>query len=464
MSKFAEQIAAYESKRSAVTARMEEIMSKAGDEGATLDAEQQEEYDGLEQDLEAVGGHLKRLRALENLKAQDAKTVKPGETCEEASAARGGVVVRSPQLPPGIAFARMVKCIGLSRGNLMQAAQIAETNYKDDARIANVLKAAVAAGSTAQSTWAGPLVGDETSIFADFVAFLRPMTILGKFGTGNIPSLRQVPFRVALVGQTSGGSGYWVGEGKAKPLTKFDFERKTLEPLKVATIAVLTDEVIRDSSPSAEMIVRDQIAAALRERMDIDFIDPNKSAAAGVSPASITNGLGAVSSSGNDADAIREDIRALFALFIAANNAPTNGVWIMAATTALALSLMVNTLGQPEFPGINMNGGTLFGLPVIVSEYVPTDTAGSYVALVNASDIYQADEGGIMIDMSREASLEMDDAPSGASDSPPSPQSLVSLWQTNSVGFRAERTINWMRRRDSAVALLDSVNWGQPSS
>jgi len=28
------------------------------------------------------------------------------------------------------------------------------------------------------------------------------------------------------------------------------------------------------------------------------------------------------------------------------------------------------------------------------------------------------------------------------------------------VGFRAERTINWSRRRSSAVAYLTSVNWG----
>ena len=42
-----------------------------------------------------------------------------------------------------------------------------------------------------------------------------------------------------------GGAGYWVGEGKAKPLTKFDFTRTTLTPLKVANIAVLTKEADR---------------------------------------------------------------------------------------------------------------------------------------------------------------------------------------------------------------------------
>ena len=150
-------------------------------------------------------------------------------------------------------------------------------------------------------------------------------------------------------------------------------------------------------------------------------------------------------------------MRALFATFIAANNAPTSGVFIMSATTALALGLMVNPLGQSEFPGLSMNGGTLMGLPVIVTEYVPTDSSGSIVALVNAQDIYMADEGGFTVDISREASVQMETAP----DNPTTSSTvLISLWQRNLTGFLAERTIGWARRRASAAAYLTGVNWG----
>jgi hypothetical protein len=84
--------------------------------------------------------------------------------------------------------------------------------------------------------------------------------------------------------------------------------------------------------------------------------------------------------------------------------------------------------------------------------------------LVNASDIYFADDGEVAVDMSQEASLQMLDNPTNASDSPPVATSLVSLWQTNSVGFRAERTLNWARRRASAVAVLSGTHWGEPGS
>ena len=463
MKTISEQIAEFEATRVSKSADMSTIMDKAAEDGTTLDAEQSEAFDTLEAEIGAVDKHIARLKGMQKAQAQTAKPVT--ETSVKTLDIGTGLQVRAKntqKLEPGIAFARAAKCLALGHLEHRDAISIAKSLYdgQDGVIIATqrlVTKSAVAAATTSDATWAGALVGDETSAFADFVSYLRPQTILGRFGQAPVPSLRNVPFRVPLIGQTSGGDGYWVGEGGAKPLTKFDFSRTTLEPLKVANIAVATMETVRDSSPSADGIIRDQLAAALRERLDIDFISPTKAAVAGISPASILNGVAGIPSSGNTADDVRVDIKALFTAFIEANNAPTSGVFIMSSVTALALSLMLNPLGQSEFPGISMNGGVLFGLPVIVSQYVPTDSGGSLVALVNASDIYLGDEGGIDLSMSTEASLQMDNAP----DNPSTASTvMVSLWQRNLVGFRAERTINFARRRDSAVAWLDNVAWG----
>jgi hypothetical protein len=161
-------------------------------------------------------------------------------------------------------------------------------------------------------------------------------------------------------------------------------------------------------------------------------------------------------------------VQAVMQGFIDAENAPTSGVWVMGASTALALSLMVNELGQQAFPGVTMNGGNFAGLPVIVSEYVGT-SGGSpntkYVWLINASDIWLGDDGGITVDMSREASLVMDSAPTTmhaaeiGSPSAPLAAAMVSMFQTNSVAFRAERTINWAKRRATAVQGISGVVW-----
>lgn len=466
MKTIAEQITALEAKRAAHSARMEEVMQKSIDEGRSTDQAEQEEFDTLEQELTAIDGDLKRLRSVERTKAAAAKPVSGVKNADDGSAARAAgapVKVKAAKPELGIEFARLAKVKALAHLDHLNVREVAKSLYGEDSPVYGlVTKATVVAGSSASGNWAEDLAGDETSVYADFVEYLRPRTIVGRFGQNGIPSLRRVPFRTPLIGQTGGGQAYWVGEGAPKPLTAFDFSRTTLDELKVATITVVTEELLRKSSPSADAILRDALAAAVAARIDTDFIDPDKAASAGVSPASITNGVTPVTSSGNTADDIREDVRALMATFVAANNPPTSGVWVMSSATALAISLMVNPLGQPEFGGITMNGGTFLGLPVITSEYLAAVSAGGYIALVNASDIYFADEGGVQIDVSREASLQMLDNPTNSSASATA-TTMVSMWQTNSVAFRAERILNWAKRRASAVALLDEVNWGLPS-
>ena len=461
MSKFAEQITAYEAKRASTVSAMDAIMAKAAAEGATLDAAQSEEYDGHAADIEAIDKHLERLRVAERTMAKSAKPIEDVRDPGQAGQQRGGhiQVKAQPKLAPGIAFARYAKVRAVSRLDSEPVMSVAERMYGAESDVVGTVKAAVAAGSNQPGSWAAALHSPEGAAFVDFAEFLRPATILGKFGQNGIPELRKIGFDEPVILQTGGGQGYWVGEGKPKPLTSFNFERSVLGRLKVANIAVLTEENVRSSNPSSEGIVRDALKAALVETQDLAFIDPTNAGAATVRPASVTNGATSTASSGRDADAVRADARAAVAAFIAASNPLTTGVWIMSATNALGLSMMMNALGQKEFLGMTMLGGTFEGLPVIVSEY-----AGATVALVNAADIYEADEGDIAVDMSREASLEMKDGGLSQDGLTGTGTSLVSLWQNNLVGLRAERTINWRRRRASAVAYLTGVHWGEPAA
>lgn len=462
MKTIAEQIAALEATRVAKANAMQAVMQKSIDAGRSTDEAESQEFDNLETEVASIDKDITRLRSLEKAMAgsaapvfqakQGAVAVIPGS--RDVTEPRAAVQIKQ-RAPVGVRFARLAKARAIARLDGTPAAEVAEKMYGSDSEVFAIVKAAVVAGSTLTGNWAAALVGDETTAFADFVSYLRPATILGKFGVGGIPSLRNVPFREPLISQTGGGAGYWVGEGKPKPLTAFNFARTTIEPLKVANIAILTEENIRSSAPSSELIVRDALRDALIETQDLAFIDPANAGTPDVKPASVTNGATAIASTGIDADDIRLDVRAVFQAFISANNPPQSGVWIMSATNALALSLMLNPLGQAEFPGITMNGGTFMGLPVIVSQY-----AGSIVALVNASDIYEADDGEIAVDMSREASVEMLDGSLVQNGITGTGTSLVSLWQSNLVGLRAERTINWKRRRTSAVAYLTGVVWG----
>lgn len=452
----AAKIKSWEAKLFATSEQMDAVMQKAFDEDRTLSDEESTQYDDLKAEKAQIEGHLARLREHEASVAAKAKPVEKVQTVEGASRARDPYVTVSEAAPKGVEFARYVKCLAAARGNVMQAYEIAKTRYPDHPRLQTVLKAAVAAGTTTDSAWAGPLV-EYTTLASEFIDFLRPQTIIGR-----LPALRQVPFNVRMQSLTNGGSAYWVGQGAPKPLTSFSFDAVTLGFAKLANIAVLTEELVRFSNPSADVIVRQALADAIREKMDIDFVDPDLAAVANVSPASITNGITPLTSQGTGIDGALADLQQLMGAFLANNLVPN--AWIMSSTNALALSMMRNAFGQPEFPGINVNGGTLLGLPVVTSEYMTQvgDTSGSPLILLNTNEIFLADDGQVVIDASREASLEMLDNPTNNSASATA-TSMVSMFQTNSVALRAERFINWQRRRDAAVQYVEGVTYSNLS-
>jgi HK97 family phage major capsid protein/HK97 family phage prohead protease len=458
-----EQIAQYEATRAAKAAERSAIMEKSGEAGTTLDEAQTQQYDGLTDELAKIDAHLVRLRAFEAESKQTAKPVQ-ATTIVEASASRGGASVVSVKQnrPAGFGFARTVICkmaAFYSQGS-HSAAEIAKAWYPSDDEVQMAVKAPVGAGTTLDSDFATKLVY-ATNLANEFIDFLRPMTIIGK-----IPNLRKVPFNIRMVGQTTGGAGYWTGQGKPKPLTKFDFAESTLSFHKIAAIAVVADELARFSTPGAEMLVRDALAAAIVERSDIDFIIPSKAAVSNVSPASITNGLVAGTPAGTSADNARTDLGQLIKLFLDDNLNPTGLVLIMPNSLCMALALMRNSLGQKEFPDLSINGGMMEGIPVVASQYAAPTTGeyGNLVILLNAPDIFLADDGQVTVDVSREASLEMLDGSLTQDGAAGTGASLVSLWQNNLLGLRAERYITWKKRRAEAVAYIDDVNWGSVGS
>lgn len=434
----AEQITQFENTRAAKAAAMNALMTKAAETGSTLDAAQTEEYDALALEVKSVDAHLGRMRALEQTNLAQATPIAAAATPAAASDLRGGQVpvisVKSLQ-PKGTAFTRMVQCLAVAKGDSYTALQRAKS-YRDAPEVELMVKAAVAVGTTLDATWAGPLVVAQPLV-NEFLELLRPQTLIGR-----IPGLRNVPFNVSVPSQTGGGTYAWVGQGAAKPVTAAAFGTVTVPFSKAAGIIVLTEELVKLSSPSAEATVRQEMIAGMQQFLDGQFITVAVAAVPNVSPASITNGAPANATFGATAVLARQDIVRAVAAFTT-NGIPLDGsVWIMSPSNAFALSIAMNALGQPAFPGITPNGGTLMGYPVITS-----GTAAALVVLVHAPSILVADEGGVRIDVSREATLQMDDAPMV----PDATTVYRSLWQDNLVGIRAERMITWIRARANAV-------------
>lgn len=478
-----EQITNFKNARGEAARKMEAIMKKAADAGESLDTQGADEFSTIEAEIETIDKHLDRLARLEKTLATSAVRIPVQgdnsgiEVVRAQGASRGGHVegesiVAIPQkLDKGIGFARFVKLMAMGDGNAREALEIAKNVYPNETPLHNIIKmhvgqgksskfiekAAVDAALTSVTAWAGALVQYQ-NLAQDFIEYLRPQTLIGQ-----IEGFTRVPFKVRVPRQTGGGTASWVGEGKAKPLTSLAFDTITLDFTKIATIAVLTDEVVRLSTPAAEALTRDQLAKAIIQQMDSDFIDPANAGTSNIKPASITNGVTPVVSTGTNTQAgIAGDIMNLVAPWISANMDPRLGVFVMTPTTAMALGLMTNSLGNKVFPDMTVNGGTIEGWRVVVSNaagLVGASDGSHIVVLMNPSDILLADDGTVAVDASRETSLEMSDAPSSSSASGTG-ASLVSMFQTNSVAIRAERWINWVKGRSTSVQYLSGVHWG----
>jgi HK97 family phage major capsid protein/HK97 family phage prohead protease len=439
-----EQITQYENTRAAKVAARDAILAKANDEGRTLDEQESEQFDTLDTEIRSVDDHLVRLNTV---KQDNEKRAAPvvATSIAKASESRSGVpivTVRSNQLP-GLGFARYVMSLVRSRGNHYEAAEYAKHAFGDDGEnIALMHRAAVAAGTTTETNWALPLV--QTNYVNEFLELLRPQTLLGR-----IPGLRKVPFNTSMPAQTGGGTYGWVGEGAPKPVTKPQYASVTLSKAKAAGIIVLTKELVRLSTPSAQEAVRDEMLAGIRQFLDTQFVDSTVAAVSGVNPASITNGVSGTAASGTDVADARSDIAARIAAFAAANYGLNGLVILMSESQAFALGTMINSVGQPAFPGLNINGGTILGVPVVTSE-----TVGSQIIFAHTPSILVADEGGIEIDASEEASLQMDSAPDDPSDGD---TVYVSMFQRNLVALRVERMITWGKARSTAVDRITSA-------
>ena len=444
-----EQISAFEATRAAKAARMNLLMTKASEDGnRTLDAAETEEYDGLKLEVKSVDDHLARLRDLEKVNLANATAITQTTDAVAASQLRGGTVTTpiitvKSNLPKGTAFTRMCMALACSKGDSYQALEHSKKWKDSTPEVELMVKAAVAAGTTTDATWAGPLAVTQPLV-DEFLELLRPRTLIGR-----IPGMKRVPFNVSISSQTTGGTYGWVGQNKPKPVTKADYATVSLAFAKAAGIIVLTEELVKLSTPSAEGLVREEMIAGMGQFLDVQFQDPAVAAVAGVNPASITNGASTAAASGVTGAAAKADLAARVATFTAAGIPLEGSVWLMSDSNAFGLGLAMNALGQPLFPGVGINGGTIFGIPIVVS-----NALGTRVVLMHAPSILYADDGGVSIDVSREASVQMDSAPTDVVDAT---TVYISLWQRNLVGLKAERFITWVRARAAAVTYITAA-------
>lgn len=448
-----DQIKDLENTRAAKAARQEEVMKKSIDEGRSLDVSEAEEFDELESEIKQIDEDLVRYNLMQKRLVQTAQPVEDPQRNKSVNTQKGPMILTpksdKPESFKGQNFTRMVIAKTLGFLDQKNPIAIAQQRWgKTNPHLVDVIKADVA-GHGSGSGEAGAELVSQDSWMGDFQEYLYGKTVYNQL------PLREVPANITIKGQDGAATGYWVGESKAIPVSKADFSDVTLTPLKVGALAVVSKELMRDSSPSAELLVRDALVEAAAQRIDTTFIS-NSAAVSGSTPAGILNNIAATVSAGTDGDSVINDIKEMLYRFTQAKN--SGGIYhVMNPSLATSLQLLRNALDQYEFPDITEEGGSILGRPVVTGDNVNAN----YHIMLKPSDIYRIGMGSVETSVSDQASIEMANNPAQDTDTPTAATGkVVSMFQTESVAIKIVQSINFARRRESAVAWISDADYG----
>lgn len=456
-----EKLAELNEARQVKFARMNEISELVKTESRDFSDEEAAEFDDLEAEVKQLDGDI-RMKKVEAMNAQTARAVDPTPNRKAGSLSRGAglqIINKTDQDEKfqGQNFTRKIiaKAVALIEG--AQPWQIAEKRWgRTNPTLVELIKVGEISAGDAGTTaaWAANLVAEDGRYTGDFIEYLKSKTIYDQL------PMREVPANVTIKGQDGVATAYWVAEGLAIPPSESSFTTLNLAPLKVAAVSVVTNELLRDASPSAEMLVRDSLATAMGVRIDTTFL--GNAASANGAPMGIKYNrvlsaaiAAAANSVGGDATCLREDVAAAYAAFITAKMA-SGLYWIMNPALAKQIQLLTNALGIPEFDSINQNGGTLLGDPVVTGDIVQSDE----LILVKPSEIYKIGDSGIQVSVSREATLEMNSSPTMEGNTPAAAtNAMVNMFQTESTAIKLVRSVNFMTRRAIVCQWIDSCDY-----
>jgi hypothetical protein len=315
----------------------------------------------------------------------------------------------------------------LDGGGAARATDYAASNWPNDQGVPLVLRAAVSP-TTTSATALMPVV-------QQFAAALQPLSAAGELMARGGISLSSFGRGLVAVPSFAPGESDFVAEAAPIPVKQFVSSGPTLSPYKLATICVVSGEMIEHTD--AEAMVRAALAESVALALDRAIF--SATAASAARPAGILNGIAALTPTAGGGAA--QDVMAsdLGKLLVAIAPVAASGYLIVAAEPQ-AIGLQFR-LGQ-RLPNIFASGALAAGTIIAIAPQ-------AFVSVLETP----------RIDASIEAIVHMDSAPAAIANGGGVAAPARSLFQTNSVGLRMITPVSWGLRAASAVAWMSAVNW-----
>ena len=278
------------------------------------------------------------------------------------------------------------------------------------------------------------------------VRSLNPLTIPMATGTVKVPRI------------SSGVTASYVGENTNITKSEVATGQLTLTFKKLVTLVPVSNDLIRYSSPGADMLVRNDTVQAMRVREDSAFIRDNGTDS---TPKGIRHWAHAshilTQTATVNVQNVFTDLGRLVQKLLEANIPMISPAWMMAPRTEIFLKTLLNSQGIPVFRD-EMNGGKLWGFPYGVTTNIPTNLDTSGTGGNDESELYCVDMAQVVIGESM--NLQVDASQEAAYHDGSSVQAAYSLDQTV-VRAIAEHDLGV--RHDKAIAVLTQVDWAPGS-
>lgn len=333
-------------------------------------------------------------------------------------------------------------------GNTEKALKYIKGRYEKDSSYKGVVEAIEKTIGTTDLSSGGVFVNEDQS--PNVIEYLQNKTIFDK-----MEGIIEVPVRGTwtIPKETNALSGSNIAEGgtvnEASPTTG----ALKLELKKVESVSAFYEESLQDNYIATSTWLSQKIRRDLAVKTDLDLLR-------GTGTANTVKGLRYLPNSSNIADIaattstisfVLAELKKCILALANKNIAFRNPYWIMAPRTAAHIQFLSDTGNYMFMNGVGVMGGTLIGMPAIVSNQVPI-TAGTG----SSSEIYLVDASEILIGKGNGMELKMTDVGSYSNSS----GTLTSTFAEGSIAMKATVRHDIALMQDYACAIRTAVGYG----
>lgn len=297
----------------------------------------------------------------------------------------------------GLHVGAFVRALAAAKGDVERAAAYAKKNYDQDVPGYAAVTKALAAGDAQAG---GFLIPEQFS--TEVIEFIRPNTVVRAAGPRVLPMPEG---NLSIPRINTGSVASYIGENANLPNTAQQFGMVKLSYKKLAALIPVSNDLLRYSSPEADGLIRDDVALAMAQAEDLNFL---RSLGTQYSPKGLRYWAASGNVFGSAGTSTANMITDLSTAILKLKNANikfVRPIWFMSPRTEQALLTATNSNGFYIFRA-EMLQNKLWGMPYATTTQIPTNLGAGSDSEIYLTDMIHAVIGEaktIIIDASTEA-------------------------------------------------------------